>query len=149
MDKKKCADPSIKECSNCGTSGAKLTCGVLQQSLPDRDDSTRRMATRKLASLPKRGDSILRSPTPQLQQISKEWRGATLARFVWNVCPMRLHACTLPCNDEFHQGCVEALRKPGALQTCPLCRADLPDGSINYLKKPLEFLSRSPVSFRK
>jgi TPR repeat protein len=36
--------------------------------------------------------------------------------------------CTLPCEHEFHQECVEALRKLGVVQACPLCRADLPNG---------------------
>jgi hypothetical protein len=36
--------------------------------------------------------------------------------------------CKLPCEHEFHQECVEELRKRGVLQACPLCRAALPDG---------------------
>jgi hypothetical protein len=43
--------------------------------------------------------------------------------------------CTLPCEHKFHQECVEALRKLGVLQACPLYRAELPDSPKKYLLK--------------
>jgi hypothetical protein len=42
--------------------------------------------------------------------------------------------CALPCEHEFHQECLEELRKHGVLQACPLCRAGLPDGPEKTLE---------------
>ena len=38
-------------------------------------------------------------------------------------------ATTPPCNHEFHDGCVEELRKYGVNEVCPLCREPLPTGA--------------------
>jgi hypothetical protein len=46
-------------------------------------------------------------------------------------CPICLEVlsagtlCILPCEHEFHQKCLEELRKHGVLQACPLCRESL------------------------
>jgi hypothetical protein len=90
MDKKKSADPSTKECTNCGTSGAKLrSCGKCKAARTARD-SIGGMATRDLVALQRRDDPTLRRPMFQWLQISKLKKIAKRARSVWSLCLTRL-----------------------------------------------------------
>jgi len=47
-------------------------------------------------------------------------------------------AATLPCAHVFHTACVEVLRKFGAIQACPLCRAVLPPGPEKLYEDALQ-----------
>jgi hypothetical protein len=130
MDKKKSADPSAKKCSNCGTSGAKLTCGACKAA-----HYCSKACQKQHWKNGHKGSCI----APEKRRPHKEKPNASMASSHQEEengesCPICLELLsdatlwTLPCELDFHKECVEALRKLGVLQACPLCRADLPEG---------------------
>jgi hypothetical protein len=130
MDKKKSSDPSIKECSNCGTSGAKLTCGQCKAA----HYCSKACQKQHWKNGHKGGCIAAEKRRPKIEKPNASLAEYEQAEESGESCPICLESlsdatlCTLPCEHDFHPECVEALRKLGVLQACPLCRADLPDG---------------------
>jgi hypothetical protein len=136
METSKKIDPSNKDCANCGTSGAKLTCGACKAA-----HYCSKACQKQHWKNGHKGACIApdkRRPQGPQQAPSMN-SGGSAAEETSKVdesieCPICLDflsrgtLCTLPCKHEFHQECVEELRKHGVLQACPLCRAALPDG---------------------
>jgi TPR repeat protein len=121
--KKKSFDPSIKDCANCGTSGAKLTCGQCKAAHYCSKACQKqhwKNGHKGMCFAPEK-----RRPQP----LAAEDGGKSV-----DECPICFEflsegtRCTLPCDHNFHFECVEGLRKHGVHQACPLCRADLPPG---------------------
>ena len=135
MDKqkqeKKIIDPSKKDCTNCGTSGAKLTCGACKAS-----HYCSKACQKQHWKNGHKGACM--TPDKRRPQAPNDSSGAAAEETSKvdesSECPICLDflsrgtLCTLPCQHDFHRECVEALRKYGVLQACPLCRAALPDG---------------------
>lgn len=48
----------------------------------------------------------------------------------------------LPCGHEFHARCVAELRRFGASEVCPLCRAPLPPGAESLCREATELMLR-------
>ena len=130
MDKKKkCVDPSIKECSNCGTSGAKLTCSKCKSATY----CSKACQKQHWVNGHKGACIAPEKRRPHAQKPDAAMAADKQGEESCEECPICLEVlldatlCTLPCEHKFHQECVEALRKLGVLQACPLCRAELPD----------------------
>ena len=136
MDKKKSVDPNIKECTNCGTSGASLTCGACKaahycsKACQKQHWKNGHKGT-CIAPEKRRPHKKEKPDVPADVSLAAADNQAGESAEACTICLELLSdatLCTLPCEHEFHQDCVEALRKLGVLQACPLCRADLPDG---------------------
>jgi hypothetical protein len=134
MDKKKLVDPNIKECSNCGTSGANLTCGECKAAhycsnacqKQHWNNGHKGMCIAPEKRRPQ-APSTNPKPPPVATDDNANKKGECPICFEFLLGPDGT-LCTLPCKHEFHQECVEELRKHGVLQACPLCRAALPAG---------------------
>ena len=146
MDKKKAADPSIKDCAYCGTSGAKLTCANCKaahycskacQKQHWKNGQGNVVAPEKRR--PPTADS-----TPRQATYAKGGKSEKCPICFEPVSDETL--CTLPCEHEFHQQCVDDLRKHGVLQACPLCRTALPPGPEKLFEEAMRIFI---VVFRK
>ena len=51
----------------------------------------------------------------------------------------------LPCKHSFHRACVQRLRERGMQQTCPMCRANLPDRPEKMIQDGLNIIIMIPM----
>jgi len=133
--KKKAADPSLKDCANCETNGAKLTCAKCKAThYCSKACQTQHWKNghKALCVTPEERRPRLVASVADKGDIMPA--GAADTEGDGGECPICLESfsggtlCTLPCTHEFHIECVEALRNQGVQQACPLCRTTLPPG---------------------
>jgi len=142
--KKAAADPSLKDCANCGTTGAKLTCAKCKAThycCKACETQHWKNGHRALCVTPEER----RPGRPRIVAPGEDGRHRRSARAAdvecnSGECPICLGSltdgtlCILPCKHEFHGNCVEELRKQGVQQVCPLCRTTLPAGPIKLFE---------------
>jgi len=134
MDKQEKADPSNKDCANCGTSGAKLACAACKAA-----HYCSKACQKQHWKNGHKGMCV--APGKRRPQATKGSAGAAAGTTVppksadgdkeCAICLESLTSAetvTLPCKHTFHAECVSSMRKLTQNQACPVCRADLPPG---------------------
>ena len=130
-NKQKKIDPSNKECANCETSGATFTCAKCKAA-----HYCSKACQKQHWKNGHKGACVApekRRPQAPSSSVAVELNEHCVLNES-DECPICLDflsqetLCTLPCQHEFHQKCVDGLRKHGLLQACPLCRTALPAG---------------------
>ena len=141
--KKEAADPSLKDCANCWTNGAKLACAKCKATHYCSKACQKQNwinGHKPLCVNPEK-----RRPYMTASATDKSNQGPVGAADAGGIgksgeCPICLKSflgralCALPCKHEFHRDCVEELRKQGVQQVCPLCRTALPAGAENLFE---------------
>mmetsp|Transcript_4118 Transcript_4118/g.7961 ORF Transcript_4118/g.7961 Transcript_4118/m.7961 type:complete len:193 (+) Transcript_4118:95-673(+) len=131
--KKKAADPNVKECANCETVGAHLTCAKCKATSYCSKACQKqhwKNGHKELCLTPEeRRPQTLASR--EFGEITCNLRGAEENGGDGEMkCPVCLDSlsggavCTLPCKHTFHLECIDQLRKQdvGSQKVCPLCR---------------------------
>jgi len=147
---KKAVDPSLNDCANCGTPGAKLTCAKCKATYYCSKACQRQhwINGHKAACITpeERRPPVMASG---VDESDKTPTGASDSAYSNSGCPICLGSfsdgtlCTLPCHHKFHRDCVEELRKQGLKQACPLCRTVLPPGPEQLFEDALRLFYRT------